>query len=247
MPRRPTTSPSPDPATRGDTPRVVKAADERRAEILDTAERLFYERGYERTPVRAIIDAIGIAKGTFYHHFPSKTELLDALVTRLSERALEIALPALSDESLSAPEKFRAMFGNVSAWKLKNKALLIRLMRALYSEENAAMRRRSQQASLRLFAPLMERIIAQGIAEGHFQCQNPDIVVRLLFSMATDMGELIAGMMLQDEPVVRAELRRQVGGYNDAMNRLLGAPAGTIELFRWELIEPWFTFTEEDA
>ncbi|MCO4762988.1 MAG: TetR/AcrR family transcriptional regulator [Myxococcales bacterium] len=229
---------SPTPASR--RPRVVKAADERRTEILDVAEHLFYERGYARTPIRAIIDRIGIAKGTFYHHFPSKTELLDALVQRIGERALAIAIPALNEPNLGAAAKFAAIFSNVGSWKLDNKQLFLRLMRALYSEENTPLRLKSQRASLRLFSPIVEQVIAEGIDEGVFRCTNPDIVTGILFTVATDLGEQIVRPLVDDTPVDAAELRRQLDTYNDTINRLLGADEGTIELYRWDLIAPWY-------
>ncbi len=220
--------------------RVVKDRDERRSEILDVAERLFYDRGYERTPISAIIDAIGIAKGTFYHHFRSKQELLDALVERLSARAMQIALPALGDDSLTAVAKFDAIFGGIGSWKLRNKGLFLDMLRALYSEENAAIRRRLQARSLRMFAPVVEKIIAQGVAEGTFTCASPDMTVRFIFGLATDLGELLTGHLLADGPADKAEVRRQIDAYNDGFNRLLGAPEGTVVLYRWSIVEPWF-------
>ena len=63
--------------------RVVKEAELRRSEILDAAQHLFYSKGYDETSIQDIIDAVGIAKGTFYHHFESKQELLDHLIDRM--------------------------------------------------------------------------------------------------------------------------------------------------------------------
>ena len=39
--------------------------------ILDTAERLFIEMGYDRTSLQEIIDETGLSKGAIYHHFAS--------------------------------------------------------------------------------------------------------------------------------------------------------------------------------
>jgi AcrR family transcriptional regulator len=227
----------------GPKTRIVKGRDERRGEILDTAERLIYERGYERTPVSAIINAIGIAKGTFYHHFESKADLLDAMVRRLADRMMDIAVPALNDESLDAVAKFHAVFGGVGHWKLKNRGFLMKLLRALYAPENTALRLRSHKASLMAFAPAIERVVAQGVDEGVFHCTNPDIAVRLLFTLAADLGEVLAGHMLAEVPPDLAEVQRQIAAYNDAINRLLGAPVGTVELYPWAQVAPWF----EDA
>ena len=62
--------------------RIAKEHQQRKNEILDTAQRLFYSQGYENTSVANVIDAIGIAKGTFYHYFKSKAELPGQIVDR---------------------------------------------------------------------------------------------------------------------------------------------------------------------
>lgn len=57
--------------------RELREASRRR--ILDTALRLFAERGYASTPVDAIVQAAGISPGLLYHYFPSKLDLLRAV------------------------------------------------------------------------------------------------------------------------------------------------------------------------
>ncbi len=43
--------------------------------ILDTAERLFIETGYDRASLQEIIDETGLSKGAIYHHFASKEDI----------------------------------------------------------------------------------------------------------------------------------------------------------------------------
>ncbi len=54
----------------------------KRDEITDAAMKLFFERGYEATSVRAIMDKAGGEIGMFYHYFKSKDELFDRVVQR---------------------------------------------------------------------------------------------------------------------------------------------------------------------
>src|SRR5437660_10208662 len=58
--------------------------------VARVAARLFAARGYDATPVRAIVEAAGVTKPTLYYHFGSKEGLAQALVTvpltRLAER-----------------------------------------------------------------------------------------------------------------------------------------------------------------
>lgn len=53
---------------------------ESRTLILDAAERLFAERGFDATPTASIAEAAGVPKGLLFYYFPGKTDLLRALV-----------------------------------------------------------------------------------------------------------------------------------------------------------------------
>lgn len=51
-----------------------------RENIVDAADTLFYERGFEHTSFARIADAVQISRGNFYHHFKSKDEILAAVI-----------------------------------------------------------------------------------------------------------------------------------------------------------------------
>lgn len=82
--------------------REIKSADERRKDILDSALRLFSERGFNETTVGDIAEAAGMGTGTVYLYFPSKEHVLlglherfrleiDALVAQSAVDAIERA------------------------------------------------------------------------------------------------------------------------------------------------------------
>lgn len=52
-----------------------------RDHIVEAADRLFYENGYEHTSFAHIADSVKISRGNFYYHFRSKDEILDAVIT----------------------------------------------------------------------------------------------------------------------------------------------------------------------
>ena len=52
--------------------RITKDPTERRQEILDTALKLFWEKGYEKTSMTEIAQAMQVAQGLCYRYFPSK-------------------------------------------------------------------------------------------------------------------------------------------------------------------------------
>ena len=79
--------------------RIVKTAEERKNEILDVAEQLFAEKGFDNASTNDIIKRIGIARGTLYHHFGSKEEILDALVERMTRDAIARSKAVVSDKN----------------------------------------------------------------------------------------------------------------------------------------------------
>jgi AcrR family transcriptional regulator len=54
--------------------------------MLDVARQIFCARGYERTPLRSIADALGVTKAAVYHHFKAKDDLLAAIVGPVLDR-----------------------------------------------------------------------------------------------------------------------------------------------------------------
>jgi AcrR family transcriptional regulator len=48
--------------------------------IVEAANRLFYQRGFEHTSFSDIAETVQISRGNFYHHFKSKDEILDAVI-----------------------------------------------------------------------------------------------------------------------------------------------------------------------
>ena len=58
-----------------------------RDHIVEAADRLFYQQGYEHTSFSHIADAVKISRGNFYYHFKTKDEILDAVIRlRLADR-----------------------------------------------------------------------------------------------------------------------------------------------------------------
>jgi AcrR family transcriptional regulator len=52
-----------------------------RERIVDKADQLFYEQGFEHTSFTQIAEALGISRGNFYYHFKTKDDILDAVIS----------------------------------------------------------------------------------------------------------------------------------------------------------------------
>ncbi|HZD67859.1 MAG TPA: TetR/AcrR family transcriptional regulator [Actinomycetes bacterium] len=81
-----------------------------RARLLETASRLFYAEGVHAVGIDRIIAEAGVAKATFYHHFPTKDELVRAYLEQQShlQRATAARLPQTTPR-----ERLLAIFDNV--------------------------------------------------------------------------------------------------------------------------------------
>ncbi|UMY16121.1 TetR family transcriptional regulator [Methylobacterium organophilum] len=79
---------------------------ETRQHIVEAADRLFYERGFDATSFSDIASAVKISRGNFYYHFKTKDDILDAVIDfRLAgTRAM---LEAWQSESATPSEKIR--------------------------------------------------------------------------------------------------------------------------------------------
>ena len=70
-------------------PRITKDPTERRQEILDTALKLFWEKGYEKTSMTEIAQAMQVAQGLCYRYFPSKEALFQTAVDQYAQRQVD--------------------------------------------------------------------------------------------------------------------------------------------------------------
>jgi AcrR family transcriptional regulator len=62
--------------------RIVKEPEERRKELIDTAERLFIAQGYDQTSVSDIVKEVNVSQGAFYYYFDSKEDVLVAVMEK---------------------------------------------------------------------------------------------------------------------------------------------------------------------
>lgn len=81
-----------------------------RAEIIEAADQLFYERGYAHTSFAHIAEVVDISRGNFYYHFKTKDEILDAVI-RLRLTRTAAMLEKWELECASAADRIRSFIG----------------------------------------------------------------------------------------------------------------------------------------
>lgn len=79
--------------------------------ILDTACRLFMEKGYEHTSIQDIIDNLGgLSKGAIYHHFKSKEDILVAVTDQMTAESNQMLAVIRDRTDLNGREKLKTIF-----------------------------------------------------------------------------------------------------------------------------------------
>jgi AcrR family transcriptional regulator len=218
----------------------------KRSEILDAAQRLVLTKGYEQMAIRDILDELQISSGAFHHYFGSRAELLDALTERIQGEVEVLFLPIIHAPHLTAIEKLQGFFDTLDELRIAQKGSIVELLRVWYTDDNAIVRQKVDEAVLIQRAPLLVKIVRQGIGEGVFTTLYTDQTGEVILSLLQGMGNTHARLLLSLEQE-RNELRciEEIvithAAYMDAIERVLGAPRNSLNRTDAEAVKEWVT------
>lgn len=213
----------------------------KRNEILDMARHLIYTKGYQQMTVQDVLDGLHISKGALYHYFASKEAMLAALIDRMEQEALQNLLPIARNPELTAIEKFRHYFEDSARWKSTQKELIIGILHMWFSNENAIIRQKLSEESVKMVAGIFETTICQGIAEGAFATPYPHQVALIIAGISLSLSDSIIAMILSTQVDRQAikELEDTMSAYMDSIERILSVPAGTFHVFEPGAFDDW--------
>lgn len=234
--------------------RTVKpeAVAAKRREILDAAQRLVLTKGYEQMSIQDILDEIQISSGAFHHYFTSRGALLEAFIERIKQETEKPLLPIIHDPSLTAIEKLQGFFDTLDRLRIAHKADVIKLGRVWYSDDNALVRLKVDEAILQQRAPLLTEIVRQGIREGIFTTAYPDKAGEVILYLLQGMGNTHARLLLSleqkrdDDQCLIEEIVATHAAYMDAVERVLGAPPHSFSRTDAEAVHVWVAALREN-
>jgi AcrR family transcriptional regulator len=150
--------------------RIVKDPEERRKELIDTAERLFVTNGYDQTAVSDIMNAVNLSQGAFYYYFESKEDVLVAILEK-NVAVMESALKQTADRTdLDEAVKLNAMFNQFISVTISGK----KIHNYIHQEMNATLRKKLIKIRLSSrIAQIMAAVISKGIEKGRFDVARP--------------------------------------------------------------------------
>lgn len=178
-----------------------KEAEERKNEILDAADELFVQKGFDGTSTNDILQKVGIARGTLYYHFKSKEDIMDALIDRYSERLIGAAQEVASDKSIPVVERMiRVVLSmNVSGGSSQE------MMEHIHKPQNALMHQKIQKVIINGVTPILAGIIEEGIEEGMFNTPYPYECMEMLVTYANTVFDDDMVEMTDEERVSRIQ------------------------------------------
>ncbi len=224
--------------------RIVKeeAYAGKRNAILDVAQRLVYSKGYEQMTIQDILDDLQISKGAFYHYFDSKPALLEALIERIQDEMEKLLFPIVHDSEITALQKIQRFFDTINRFKTARKEFLLALLRVWYTDNNAIVRQKLLITGTKRVRPLVSEIICQGVQEGVFKTSYPEHVGEVVLSLGLALGDALGQLLLSSEPEHDnlQHVEYTVAAYNDALERILGAPTGSLSLADSQTLKEWF-------
>ena len=198
--------------------RTVKAAEERRKEILDVAEQMFAEKGFDHASTNDIIGRIGIARGTLYHHFDSKEAILDALVERLTREAIQRARLIVANQSIPLLERLSR---TVLALNIHSQAAP-ELFRQIHRPQNALLHQKMQELLLGGVVPLIASLIEEGNETGLFAAKYPAEAAEMIMMYSSLAFDELAGFSPD-------QAERKIRAFIHHIERMLEAKEGCLE------------------
>jgi len=150
--------------------RITKDPQVRMTEILDAAERLFYEQGYHETAISDIVKAIDVAQGTFYYYFKSKEEILEALINRQMSLVVFRMEKMVSNASL-APARKLEQFIQILFHTIRYKDGL--LFEFLFDDQHLHLMDKMTRQGKQITIPFLQRIIEEGVQKKVFNVAEP--------------------------------------------------------------------------
>jgi AcrR family transcriptional regulator len=184
-----------------------------REEVLDAAGELFTTRGYAATSTREVAEAVGIRQASLYHHFRTKDDILEALLSGTVARPLA-ACTGLEELPLTADVRLHALtlFDSAQLWDSPWNLGILYLLPEVRTERFARFHRQRDELRDR-YRHLSRAVLAQLRplrAEGELLDPDEDVVFRLSETLPNLRADGLGG---PDQPVRTADLGLHVLGW----------------------------------
>lgn len=211
----------------------MKKGELRKDSILKTAERLFFEKGYDETSIQDILDALKISKGGFYHYFDSKIALLEEICRQRSGREIEHIRAELFSGKYTPVQKLNLLLGALNLFNGDDTDFNALVLKVSYIDGDVHFRDRTRSFMLENLQSLVDDVFREGIADGSFFTRHPGQVGRLLLMLGYDVNDEMCRLLVDgsDNPDCIIEIMDLLNAYRENAEIITGAKFGSILFF----------------
>lgn len=139
--------------------------------ILETAKKVFVEKGYKNVTMKDIVEACDISRGGLYLYFGSTEELLLAVLQQDAEEIDDIFTESIAEEDSAAD--ILTLFLKEQKKELLRKKNNLTMAVYEYAFENKEKKDQMLRKQFDAGVKVLEKLIESGIASGEFYCENP--------------------------------------------------------------------------
>ncbi len=222
----------------------MRKGDEKRQELLSTAEKLFCQQGYDKTSVQDILNAASLSKGGFYHHFSSKEEVLTALCDRRAQRASAFTAQTLNQADTPMARINAVLYGFMPL-RQDEAGFVAMLLPVIGKAEGRGIAMTYQDALAEYFQPLLKAEIASAAAvDAVFPPvkEMEGVLLQLVNHCWMEVAAETARTVREGMRLDQLALLHTLEKYRRAVEVLLDAPYGSIEIVR---VEEWNEVIQE--
>ena len=139
--------------------------------ILETARKVFVEKGYKNVTMKDIVEACDISRGGLYLYFSSTEELLLAVLQQEADEIDDIFTETIAEEDSAAD--ILTLFLKEQKKELLRKKNNLTMAVYEYTFENKDKKDQMLRKQFDAGVKVLEKLIESGIASGEFYCENP--------------------------------------------------------------------------
>lgn len=164
---------------------ITEQKNQKENRLLETAFKLFTQKGIKSTSIQEIVDNANVAKGTFYLYFKDKYEIRDVLITKKSEKLFSEALTKMRKNYLkNFSDQIIFIINYVIDELAKNQLLLKFISKNLswgvYNETIVKLYDKQEMKEDGLYS-----LFLKGVEENNIKLKNPKVTLFMIIELVS--------------------------------------------------------------
>lgn len=144
---------------------------QKRKYILETARKVFMEKGYKKVTMKDIVDACEISRGGLYLYFESTSQIFLEVLKMESQEADDVFSDSITEEATAA-DILILFLKEQKKELLRKKDTLTQAIYEFYFENNLPKKDNVLKKQFDSAVKIIEKLIEAGVENGEFYCED---------------------------------------------------------------------------